>query len=1578
MSEAGTSGTGIEIAVVGMAGRFPGASGVEEFWRNLSGGVESVRFFTDEELKAKGVDAALVADPDYVRAEAVLDEVELFDASFFGYTPREAALMDPQHRLFLEHAWEALERAGYCAEKYDGRIGVYAGESVNSYLLSNLYPNRELLRSAGAFQTIIGNDRDYLATHVSYKLNLKGAALSVQTACSTSLVAVHLACQSLLNQECDMALAGGVSVSVPQGQGALHQEGGIISPDGHCRAFDARARGTVKGSGVGVVVLKRLEDALAEGDPVHAVILGSAINNDGSAKVGYTAPSVNGQAAVIEEALSVAGVEPETISYVEAHGTGTALGDPIEIAALTQAFSTASGRKNFCAVGSVKTNIGHLDAAAGVTGLIKTVLALKHRKLPPSLNFEQPNPNIDFEGSPFYVNTKLSEWNRNGTPRRAGVSSFGIGGTNAHVVLEEAPAVNRTVEETSRRRSRPLQLLTLSAKTETALEAAAARLSLHLRQQPAPDLTDVAFTLRQGRRDFDRRLAVVCRDALEAVEALESADARRLHRDTREGGVARPVVFMFTGQGSQYAGMARGLYETEEIFRATVDECSELLRAHLGFDLRDVLFPPAERAEEASERLKQTEVTQPALFVVEYALARLWTSWGVRPQALIGHSIGEYVAACLAGVFSLEDALRLVAVRGRLMQSAPVGAMLAVPLAEAEVKSMLGDDLSLAAVNALSLVVVSGTVEAVERLERELEGRGLVCRRLHTSHALHSRLMEAVLPQFAESFRDVTLRAPQIPIVSTMTGRWMTGAEATNAEYWTRQVREPVRFADAVGELLREPENLLLEVGPGQTLSSLAKLHREAMPGRTILSSLPAHGDAQGDVAYLLGTLARMWTAGVEIDWRAFDAGEGARRRVELPTYPFERERFWIDPPASSQTGASEASSLTRKGEVADYFYVPSWTRVPAPETDALETLKEDACWLVFNDPGGLGARLMSRLERRGEFVVSVMLGEQFDKLGERTFVLNPHQRGGYEALMKELRALGKTPARVLHLWGVTPEAAAVPSNFDWYGESLARGFYSLLYLAQTFGEHGLSDETQIVVVTNHMQEVTGEEPVRPEKATVLGACKVITQEYPALVCRSIDIHLPPTGSASEELLLENLLGEFAAPVSESVVAYRGRRRWTQGFEPARLGVALEESSPPRLLRERGVYLLTGNLGDLDLALARYLAGAAHARLVMLTDENFPARDSWNDWLASHDADEETTRRIRELLSLEESGAEVLALQADVSKREEMERALAVVRERFGEVNGVVHTASATSGGMVQLKTKEMAERILAPKVQGALVLQSLLEDAPLDFFLVSSTSLALTGVFGQSDYCAANCFLDAFAHANTAARPKTLTASIDWHIPQWERWQESLMAAVPELQAQFAETRQLYGVRLEEGVEAFRRILSSLEPQVVVSTVDFQAFIREQQKNAGANLFDQLETSAPARLAHARDDSDADYVAPADETEKAIAAIWEELFGLQRIGANDNFFELGGNSLLAIQLVSRVRRDFQIELPLTSLFEAPTTAGLAAAVNQNLVRDKESEEIERLLREIESLSPDELEATLAEELQASDENADG
>lgn len=874
------------VAIVGMAGRFPGAKNVSEFWRNLRAGVEAIASLSDEELLSLGVEPALLENPNYVRAKGVLADIDLFDAAFFGYSPREAAITDPQQRLFLESAWSALEDAGCDPESYTGTIGVYAGAGWNSYLLFNLATHPHLLESELGHQTLLGNEKDNLCTRVSYKLNLKGPSLTVQTGCSTSLVAIALAFQALLTYQCDMALAGGVSVTIPQG-GYLYHSGGIFSPDGRCRAFDAKAEGTVVGSGVGVVVLKRLEDALADGDNIYAVIRGASINNDGSLKAGYTAPSVEGQAGAIVEAHAVAGVRPESITYVEAHGTGTTLGDPIEVAALTRAFRSGTTKKGFCAIGSVKTNIGHLDAAAGVAGLIKTVLALGHKQLPPSLNFEVANPRIDFANSPFYVNTSLTEWPAQGEPRRAGVSSFGLGGTNAHLIVEEAPVTERSTE------TRRPQLLLLSARSDEALENATTGLTDHLLEHTEIELADVAYTLQVGRRAFAHRRLLLCEDVGDAVAALGARDPQRVY--TRVSEPDAGVAFMFSGQGTQYVNMARELYETVPTFRRHAQTCFDLLESEHGLSLCPLLYPGAADLERSAELLKQTENAQPALFVIEYALARMWMSWGIKLRAAIGHSVGEYVAATIAGVFSVEEALSLVAARGRLLQRLPGGVMLAVPLSEAEVSPLLGSDLSLAAVNEPSSCVVSGGAAAVAAFEQRLASEGISGRYLQTSHAFHSRMMEPALAPFAERLKQIRLTPPQTPFISNLTGTWITDAEATDPDYWVRHLRQTVRFADGLTELLADGKSILLEVGPGRTLSQLAKRHPGLQGGRPALSSLRHPQEQQSDVTFLLNTLGQLWLSGVGVDWAAFNR-HARRRRVSLPTYAFDRQRYWIEP----------------------------------------------------------------------------------------------------------------------------------------------------------------------------------------------------------------------------------------------------------------------------------------------------------------------------------------------------------------------------------------------------------------------------------------------------------------------------------------------------------------------------------------------------------------------------------------------------------------------------------------------------------------------------------------------------------
>jgi non-ribosomal peptide synthase protein (TIGR01720 family) len=1558
---ASTSNNGSEIAIIGLAGRFPGAKNIDEFWNNLQNGIESISFFSDEELLEAGIDGELLSSPNYVKASAVVEDAELFDASFFGFNPREAEITDPQHRIFLECAWEALENAGYKSgiEKYP--IGVFAGAGLNAYLL-NVYSNKKAISVDGQ-QLMIGCDKDFLSTRTSYKLNLTGPSYTVQTACSTSLVAVHLACQSLLNGECDIALAGGVAINAERKAGYLYTEGGIASPDGHCRAFDANAQGSVGGEGVGIVVLKRLEDALLHRDHIHAVIKGSAINNDGSFKVSYTAPRIDTQAKAIRTAQLVGEVEPETITYIEAHGTGTALGDPIEIAALTQAFRLSTHKKGFCAIGSVKTNIGHLDTAAGVAGLIKTVLALKHKQIPPSLHFTSPNPEIDFANSPFYVNTTLAEWQSNGTPRRAGVSSFGLGGTNAHVVIEEAPIVE--TRDLASLHSRPWQVLMLSAKSSSALETATTNLANYFQENPDLNLADAAYTLQVGRKAFDYRRTVVCRDIQDAVNALQ--DSRRVITSSQKI-QQRPVAFMFSGLGTHYIDMALELYQTEPIFRTCVDQCCEILKPLLGLDLRDVLYPQRNsengkqkqdtlssgldlrkmlgRGQEQEDvetlqttsLLNQTVLTQPAIFVVEYALAQLWISWGIRPAAMIGYSIGEYVAATLAEVLSVEDALNLVARRAQMIEELPEGAMLAVPLSEEEIQPLLNEKISMSAINGSSLCVIAGAKDAVEEWERQLGEQNLIGKRLQTSHAFHSVMMEAIAPAFSDLVKTFSLKPPKIPYISNVTGTWITAEQATDPSYWVKHLCQAVRFAEGVQHLWQKDNPILLEVGPGQALISFASqcLEGEDRSKLVMLPTLRHSYEQQSDVAFLMNTLGRLWLTGVEVDWSGFYANE-QRARIPLPTYPFERQRYWIDANPEANLTTQAQQPLHKKPNIADWFYVPSWKRSPHIPSKSEQKL----CCLVFVDTLGVGSQVAEQLESQGHNVITVAIGEQFTKLGDCTYAINPQISSDYDTLLQELSTLDLNPNAIADFWSVTandtlPSDEAVKqteSSHQFFEETQNLGFWSLLFLAQALGRRNISDALKLTVVTSNIHDVTGEDNLCPEKSTLLGASKVIPLEYAKINCSTIDIVIPSCKNPPASKLLDFLVTEITSQTTDNTVAYRGHHRWVQTFEPVRLDRDIASKSK---VREGGVYLITGGLGGIGLVLAENLAQTAHTKLILVGRKGLPERSQWQQWLETHDSQDSVSRKIEKVLALEKLGATVQVHSADVANLEQMQAVVTQVCKLFGPINGVIHAAGIAPGGIIQIKTKEMANSVLAAKVRGTLVLEKVLKNSNLDFFVFCSSQTSVLGHFGQLDYCAANAFLDTYAHY-CACKSSQPTVSISWGPWQVGMEVETVVRDEIKQMLMLEEANLKFGIKPQEGIDAFHRALESNSPHIVVSTQDFLALVEQSksfQMEEKLSILEEKLVSANITVPnHPRPDLENDYVAPRNEVEENLAKIWQQRLGIDQVGINDNFFELGGDSVLAIQVIAKANQ-LGFKLTAQQMFQHQTIAELATAAS--------------------------------------------
>ena len=1453
-----TQNTGLEIAVIGMAGRFPGAKNLNDFWDNLHKGVETISFFTDEELVASGIDPDVLSKPNYVKAYGILKDIELFDASFFDFDSKEAEITDPQHRFFLECAWEALEDAGYDSLSYKGSIGVYAGTGFNRYLF-NLYSNQNIINSLSNLEISTRNDTDFLSTRVSYKLNLEGPSYTVQTACSTSLVAVHLGCQSLLSGECDIALAGGVSINWYRKEGYFYQEGGIASPDGHCRTFDAKAKGTTGGDGVGIVVLKRLEDALSDGDNIYAAIKGSAVNNDGSFKLSYTAPRIDGQAKVIRAAQLAAEVEPETITYVEAHGTATPLGDPIEVAALTQVFSPYTEKKRFCALGSVKTNVGHLNTAAGIAGFIKTVLALKHGLLPPSLYFEEPNPQIDFDNSPFYVNTELSEWKVNNGPRRAGVSSFGIGGTNAHIILEEAPAGIR--KDINSCQSRPWQLLIFSAKTSSALENVTVNLTTHLKHNPALNLADVAHVLQVGRRAFNHRRILVCQDLNDAVQALDSPNPQRVLTNFQEP-CDRPIVFIFPEDEVLCVNRTLELYQYEPTFRQWVDSCSEIIKSYQEIDLRTVLYPNQEQAQKAAYLLEQTQISQLALFVIEYALAQLWLSWGIRPQSMIGYSTGEYVAATLAGVFSLEDALAQVAARGDLLQKLSLGATL-YPLLE----------------------------------------------------------------HYTEQIEKIELNPPQIPFISNISGTWITTTEATNSSYWSKHLKQTAKFAGGIADLIREPNAILLEVGSSGTSSALAYTDQKDKP--TALSSLPYPKDQQSDMAFLLNTLGQLWLSGVQVDWSGFYAHE-QRQRISLPTYPFERERYWIEEQTDSVPLTTQA--IHKKSNIADWFYIPSWKQskfIKPLEEENIQVQK--TCWLVFVDACGLGKELVTRLEQQKHNLITVVVGEKFAKLSANAYAINPQRKDDYEALIQELRQLGWTPQAIAHLWNITSYDQSYLAE-EYFENSQYLGFYSLLFLTQALDKQNITYPLQIITVTNNLHEVTGEENLNPEKATLLGPCKVIGQEYPNIVCRSIDVVIPKSTTENEKLI-DCLIEEFTTKTDDLIVAYRGHNRWVQAWEPVQLDTVTEEKTR---FRNKGAYFITGGLGKIGFTFAKYLAKTFKAKLVLLGRSCIPVREKWSEWIANHGEHNTVSRKIQQIKTLEELGAEVLFISADVANLEQMQAAIAQAYEHFGEINGVIHGAGIigdNSFKLIQDTGKAECEMHFQSKVHGLFVLQKVLHGKELDFCLLLSSVSCILGGLGFAAYSAANLFMDAFTYQQNR------TKAVPWIIVNWEG---SPIDKEEQRNTDNQSTLSELFITTTESVEVFKRILSINKlSQIAISLGDLQVRINQWLKlesihNEEASTEDtERSVQKDSPLLRPRANLKTAYVPPRTPVEVVITNLWQKLLSIERVGIYDNYFELGGHSLIAVRLMAQIQRKFGQNLPLSTLFQAPTVEKLASALQQ-------------------------------------------
>jgi acyl transferase domain-containing protein/thioesterase domain-containing protein/acyl carrier protein len=1353
-----------DIAIVGMAARFPGAKSLHAFWENLCHGVESIRRLSDEELLAAGASHRDLVDPEYVKACPVLEDIDKFDAAFFGMSPRDASVMDPAHRVFLEVAWEALEHSGNTGLPEEGRVGVFATAGAPYYLMDNVRTNAGVMKEVGEFLARhTGNDMNFLATRVSYALDLRGPSMNVQTACSSALVAVHQARISLLLRECDIALAGASTINVPMGLGYRYKEGEILSPDGHCRPFDHRSAGTVFGSGSGCFVLKRAQDAVDAGDTIYALIKGSAVNNDGALKVGYLAPGVQGQVDVIKAALRSADVSAESISYVEAHGTGTIVGDPIELTALSEALAASTDKKHFCGVGSVKSNIGHLGEAAAAAALAKVVLALQHGKLPATLGFERPNPQINVEDGPLYVVDRLEDWKSNG-PRRCGITALGAGGTNVHVILEQPPPA---VPGEGGRRS---QLIVLSAKSRSALDRQCALLADAFENEPEADLPDAAYTLSVGRRSLEWRRVLVAATPGEAATKLRSGEQRHLH--TSVAHVSSPrLAITFPGGGAQYAGMGLGLYEVEPAYREAMDECLRAIDQATGVDIRERLFAPPARRAEITKELERPSLSLPALFATEYALARMFESWGLRADAMVGHSMGEYVAACLAGVFSVVDGIRLVSLRGQLFETLEPGSMLAVSLSEERARELMPTGLSIAAINGPELCVVSGPSSLVEGFKLELTAADVDWTPIHIEVAAHSSMLEPILDEFRRFCHTVALNPPTRPVTSNLSGGWLTDAQATDPEYWVQHLRSPVRFAECVATVLRQAPYVFLEVGPGRTLTSLANA-QTTKPSHSV-NSMRHWAEEADDLEYALLTLGKVWASGVPVDWTAFYDGQ-LRNRVALPTYPFETTSYFLYP--TGRTQAKEAD-LLKRASVEDWFHTLVWN--PTPLIPGGEPATK---WLVVADTEATASGLARDLWAAGaRAVVVAVKGNVLRRVSKFEWRFSPGNRAHFAEMFESFEAEGMQPEHTVFAVGVGHGRSKVAR--DWLvstseelwqtiGSTESRGesgaltdYLTLVHLVRALVS--VDEQSQLSVVTSRAFSL-GNEPVEPHRRLLVGPVRVVPREVPEIETRLIDMGEGDSFGA--------VVAELRAQSADRVVLLRGSKRWTQSVVPTRLPKTPSEKQgevehAPYAIPEHSIVGITGGLGGIALVLARHLARRKGARIALFARTQLPHRAEWARLLGSSDTPASLRAKLEAVREIEELGAQVMCVHADVTDRRSLKRAAMEVAHQWGPVRVMIHAAGILDDGPFQTKTDEQLIRVLQPKVVGTLNLEHVFGEH-LDLFVLFSSVASFLGLPGQVDYAAANAFLDA------TAEKRARTATGRTIVINWSAWKEVGMVA--------------------------------------------------------------------------------------------------------------------------------------------------------------------------------------------------------
>lgn len=1449
-----------DIAIVGLSGRFPKSENIEAFWKNLVEGNELVHNYTEEELKESGVEQEVLRAPNFIKSNSFIDNPESFDYSFFGYTKEEASLMDPQIRIMHEQVWLAIEDSACDISKYKGKIGLYLSASDNFNWKAYEMINRN--EKISPFLSARLSDKNFISTLISYRLNLKGPSYYIDTACSSSLVSVHVACRNLLMKECSLAIAGGVSIDSTVHKGYFFEEGMISSKDGHCRAFDEESSGTIWGEGAGVVVLKRLEDALNDRDNIYAVIRSSAVNNDGKRKVGFTAPSVDGQADCIKLAHRIGDISADSISYIEAHGTGTRLGDPIEIEALNKAFDNNTNQR--CAIGSVKTNMGHLDAAAGIAGLIKTSLAIQNRILPASLHFKKPNSEINFDSGPFYVNRELKKWeDRRGNILRAGVSSFGIGGTNSHIVLEEAPEIGSTTS------SRPYQLLTYSGKTNSSINNYKGRLEDFIKRKKTSDLSDLAYSLKVGRQSFKHREFIVCKDKEDALINLQ-----RMDKDGSNPIIVnkkRNVVFMYTGQGSQYFSMAKGIYFQEEYFRSIMDQGFQILKNKTGEDYAEIIGY-TDNVSGDKQRINNTRYTQPLLFLIEYAFTQFLMKHGIVPDYMIGHSLGEYVAACISEVFSFDGALDIIVKRANLMSELESGEMLGVGTSKNNIQSLIGEKVSIASINTEDSCVVSGKMENVSELINILIQKEIPYTKLKTSHAFHSEMMDAILSDYEIELTKVNLSPPKYPFVSNLTAKEILPEEATSPKYWVRQLRETVNFSEGLSYLLKKQDSIFIEIGPGNTLSNFLKQNKRYNGNSSIANVIRHPKDNMDDNQYLTNSFGVLWSNGIDIDWKFYYESE-IRNKISAPSYSFDKTILPAKINPFERLKNEDFSFEGSKGKASESLYRSNWKKAPIVIKN--EDVTDNYDYLIFTEKTLLINALKSRLIEHENRVIEVVKGEKYEQINEFLYSINSNNEVDFIKLFNTLESKNYRFTRIIFNW-----------NFKGKNqEAILSGCSVMLYLGMRLVRHNPFSDKKLVFLSKLNQRVLGNEKIN----TIMAAVKTIANSFlpvsSTIFNCCIDIHQ----NLINPRIISKIIDELNYNSTISNVAYRHNNRWIQFFEP----VSLNQSNQNSYIKKNQTYLITGELGYIEKILSRYLCDKYNAKVILIGRE-IPNQNLWKGYLNAKDTDEDIVSKINEIQSLKQEGKAVYYYQGDVSDYTKFLNVVETIKKEHGKISGIIHRANANDSKLLKSEKDfdiDITRKLFNPRIQGTLNLYKLFKDSALDFVWIPS-SLSSS--------------LDRKVNGLNAVSDTFISAFIDSDRGKLDNW----------FCVHFDDLSD-FTMQENELIEIFEKSFAA-EPisSLIVALRDLNSITKGKKPNIindkGDNTHGMIIERSLLNTA---------YIPPENEMEEKLCDLWQSFLGYEKIGIEDDFFELGGDSLKAMSLLKRILKTFNVEIGIQDFY---------------------------------------------------------